>query len=320
MIKNFYTYLKKKINKYFDNITLTTINSLPFKKGVTLVDIGAAGEIEPRWKPFSSKLNYIAFEPDERSRSKIFNNKKKFLDYKILPYALSQADEQILINYCEDPQKSSKYEPNYFFLKNFPNNDRFNIIKKVAFPSTTLDSLEIKDIDFIKIDIQGSELDVIKGAKKTLKSTFGLEIEVEFLNVYKKQPLFGEICLELKNNGFEFIDFVNLSRWERHNYNYFGQCVFGDAFFIKTPESLDLENLNSNNVCSYLFILLIYNRFDIIESLLNKLSIEKRHDFKDFERHLKKAKSRNNKIRLIFKIMDKIFSLTGTNNRLHLLS
>ena len=60
MIKNFYTYLKKKINKYFDNITLTTINSLPFKKGVTLVDIGAAGEIEPRWKPFSSKLNYIA--------------------------------------------------------------------------------------------------------------------------------------------------------------------------------------------------------------------------------------------------------------------
>lgn len=83
----------------------------------------------------------------------------------------------------------------------------------------------------MKINTQGSELDVLKGATRTLRSLLGLEIEVEFVDLYKKTPLFDEIVQFLNLQRFEFIDFVNLCRWERRKYNGHGQCVFGDALF-----------------------------------------------------------------------------------------
>ena len=53
---------------YFNKKYLNALKSLPNNGEITLIDIGAAGDIEPRWKPFEEFLNYIGFEPDERSR------------------------------------------------------------------------------------------------------------------------------------------------------------------------------------------------------------------------------------------------------------
>lgn len=67
----------------------------------------------------------------------------------------------------------------------------------------------------MKLDIQGGELAVLQGAEKTLDQCLGLEIEVEFVQIYKDQPLFGDICALLGSKGMEFIDFTHLNRWER---------------------------------------------------------------------------------------------------------
>ena len=52
----------------------------------------------------------------------------------------------------------------------------------------------------------------MKGAEETLNRTLGLEIEVDFLQMYKSQPLFGEVVDYLNKFNFEFIDFVGLRR------------------------------------------------------------------------------------------------------------
>jgi hypothetical protein len=49
----------------FDTKVLT---SLLNNNAINLLDIGAAGGIEPRWKKISRKINYFGFEPDERAR------------------------------------------------------------------------------------------------------------------------------------------------------------------------------------------------------------------------------------------------------------
>ena len=39
--------------------------------GLTLIDIGAAGGVEPRWEKVCKYLNYIGVEPDARSNEKL---------------------------------------------------------------------------------------------------------------------------------------------------------------------------------------------------------------------------------------------------------
>jgi Methyltransferase FkbM domain len=56
--------------------------------------------------------------------------------------------------------------------------------------------------DVIKLDTQGSELDILKGAVKSLQGTSFIDIEVEFNPIYKSQPLFSEVDMFLRAHGF----------------------------------------------------------------------------------------------------------------------
>lgn len=159
-----------------------------------------------------------------------------------------------------------------------------------------LDDIAIPDADFLKIDTQGSELSILKGASNTLQSVLGLEIEVEFLPLYKDQPLFGEICTFLSNHEFEFIDFINLCRWQRTKHNGVGQCVFGDALFFKSPETLITKNLPNHKLASYLGCLLLYHRFDLIRRTLTLLPPLRRESFNEFQNSFLRIERRFNSI------------------------
>ena len=78
MIKSIFRATKKSINSYFLVPSLKALKVLPNNGELFLVDVGAAGEVEPRWKPFIDSLNYIGFEPDERSERLSTNQKNRF--------------------------------------------------------------------------------------------------------------------------------------------------------------------------------------------------------------------------------------------------
>ena len=60
--------------------------------------------------------------------------------------------------------------------------------------TTRLDDIpDIGTCDYLKIDVQGGELDVLKGAQRVLKDVIAVHCEVEFAPVYRDQPLFAEI-------------------------------------------------------------------------------------------------------------------------------
>ena len=271
VIKRIFTSVKKYREKAFENNLFKALNTLKFASkdfDITLIDIGAAGEIEPRWKSISRHLNYIGFEPDDRSR-KLMRNNSSCSKYHIYPNAVWDSEAKININFTKVPQVSSFYNPNANFTRLFPSPSRFDVKEVISIEAVTLDSLKISNFDFIKIDIQGGELNVLKGASESLKNTLGLEIEVEFIDLYENQPLFGDLTKFLKTKDLEFIDFMNLCRWERTSHNGFGQCVFGDALFLKSPEFM-IENHKYDNLIlsKYLGICLVYNRFDLIDRLI----------------------------------------------------
>ena len=64
------------------------------------------------------------------------------------------------------------------------------------------DLAEIQDFDAIKLDVQGAELDVLKGAQKKLSAATLVLSEVEFIPLYENQPLFGDVDGFLRAHGF----------------------------------------------------------------------------------------------------------------------
>jgi len=73
---------------------------------------------------------------------------------------------------------------------------------------TTLDDaapdfLAGDDVVFIKIDVQGFESEVLKGAQRTLARAAGVHIELSFVPLYEGQSLFQDTWNHLTNLGFE---------------------------------------------------------------------------------------------------------------------
>ena len=54
-------------------------------------------------------------------------------------------------------------------------------------------------IDFLKMDLQGAELDILRGATRTLSSIVVVHTEVNFVQMYRDQPLFA--CFEAVMRG-----------------------------------------------------------------------------------------------------------------------
>ena len=269
---------QRKINK--KNNLLKKIACETLK--ITLLDIGSAGGIERRWEPIKGELCYFGVEPDQRSSKKLIN-RCDFKKYEIFQSVIWSEKKEICFNLCNKPEVSSVFKPNRQFLDLFPDKERFKIMKTISFKSTTLD-YELKEIevDFAKIDILGGELFALMGMENHLSKCIGLEIEAEFALVYEGQPLFGDLQKYLKRIGFEFIDFTSLHRWERNQLNNYGQCIFSDGLWMRTPEYM-VKNLPQKYL-EYILICSLYGRYDlaneIIELVKPNLSLDYKKSFK----------------------------------------
>ena len=120
MIKKILLTIKKSIRDFFYVFSMKALNSLPNNGSVGIIDVGAAGEIEPRWKQFTKKLNYHGFEPDKRSREIIKNNEKISILIKYIHrhWVILRV---INFNLCRTPEVSSVFRPNRKILNNFQN-------------------------------------------------------------------------------------------------------------------------------------------------------------------------------------------------------
>ncbi|NTZ43913.1 FkbM family methyltransferase [Altererythrobacter sp. SALINAS58] len=148
--------------------------------GIALVDIGAAGAMSGRFAPARDHLHYIGFEPDARSREALLAHPQQCLSYEILPHAIGAAKGETAFHLCRKGEVSSTFCPNRELLDRFPDPARFDLIETASLPVITLDKAGIECCDFLKADIQGGELDALRGGTHRLGSCFGLELEVEF--------------------------------------------------------------------------------------------------------------------------------------------
>ncbi len=248
------------------------MKSLLGKYQLHVADVGAAGGLDSRWKFLEPNLIEILFEPGLESfkelemcseeHSIIFNS------------ALSDSKKEVNFNICRWHQASSIYEPNFNIIKNYPNPERFEVIDRITMEADSLSNLlsskNVKSLDFLKIDTQGSELEILKGAGNYIDSVIGVEVEVEFVELYKNQPLFDEVHAFLLDHGLTLID-LKRSFWSRDNISdKKGQLIFADGLYFRRPESILETNLSEERVLKAISVYLAYGYSDFAYFISNE--------------------------------------------------
>ena len=135
-----------------------------------IVDIGANPiDGDPPYLPML-KLGEICrvtgFEPQEAALQKLKNVKSQQEQY--LPYVVGDGSEKVL-NICCAEGMTSLFKPNKKILEIFHPFDIWGeITSQKNVLTRTLDSIdEILELDYLKIDVQGGELDVFQHGKKS---------------------------------------------------------------------------------------------------------------------------------------------------------
>lgn len=205
---------------------------------IVLVDVGARGGIHQRWNLPGESIKVLGFEPDHEECKRL--NEKSGKNHTYFPIALHNIKGTIELNVGQNPATSSIYLPNFPLWNRFPNTHELEVIKSIQVNCDTLDNVlasnNIHDIDFLKIDTQGSELQILEGARDALKSSiFGVDVEVEFSPIYKDQPLFPDVDNYLRDLGFVLFD-MDLARLKRKKYGKIyskGQVLWAHALYFR---------------------------------------------------------------------------------------
>jgi FkbM family methyltransferase len=169
-----------------------------------VVDVGANPiDGDPPYKAMlaAGLCEVIGFEPQAEALARL--EQKKGPRERYLPYALGDGTEKTL-NICELEGMSSLLvpEPRHLALFNlFP---IWGQVKaRIPVLTRKLDDVsEIAAMDFLKMDVQGSERDVLAHGRARLKDAVVVQTEVSFVPLYRDQPVFGEIDLALRAEGF----------------------------------------------------------------------------------------------------------------------
>ena len=216
---------------------------------VKIVDIGAnpLDGVPPYEKLLrAGDADIIGFEPNPVALAKL--NEMKGPTETYLPYAIGDGKRHTL-NFCQAPGMTSLLTPNREVLELFHGFPEWGkVIGTEEVDTQRLDDIaETAGIDMVKIDIQGGELMALSHAKKRLKSTLVIQTEVEFMPMYEGQPLFSDVDIFLRKQGFMLHRFYpTVSRVmaplvvDNNIYAELSQLFWADAIFIKDITRLSL--------------------------------------------------------------------------------
>lgn len=254
-----------------------------YEEGLGVVDVGSRGGIHPMFKEVAPLLEVVGFEPDaEEARRLQMAAVPRVKSWTHLPYGLGERDGCCTLHLCRCRGTSSFYVPNRAFLDRFPHAERFDVLRTEVVTVRSLDSL-LEDpavtmprpVDFIKIDTQGFELNILRGARTTLTNhVVALEVEVEFARLYESQPVFREVDAFLAECGFRLFK-LRRHEWVRRPYAHqpqasAGQVVFGDALYLRDP--LDPEHRwtprDAHQAEALVLVAILYDVHDLVLELL----------------------------------------------------
>jgi len=269
--------LDKSVVEYKNKL----FEALELDEEIQVLDIGASAINEaPVYKTLLDKgyAHLHAFEGDIRQVERI----KKVYAKRCTIHNdfLFDGTEQTLYLASTESGMTSLLKPREDALKFFNGFSAFgNIEQKELVQTIRLDDTQnLPYVDFVKLDIQGAELTVLKNATEKIKHCLAIQLEVSYICLYENQPSFGDVDVWMRSQGYVPHCFLEVKRWSiaptifNGNFRVPGnQLLESDVVYIRDPLNLGLLSkqqlikfvaiahhcLKSFDLCIYLLLELI---------------------------------------------------------------
>jgi len=245
---------------------------------ISILDVGAALIERPAYQSLvdAGRGRIFGFEPDQQACEQL--NREYGNPHRFFPFFVGDGGPAIFHETNWAPT-GSLYEPNSRLLEKFQNlAELVTPVATHAVNTTRLDDIaDIGDIDFIKIDVQGSELVVFENASRALSSALLIQTEVEFVELYKGQPMFADVDTFLRANGFQFHTMNGVSGRAFKPLiangdvnSAFRQSLWTDALYVR--DWMHLEDLSETKLRNYVILAHdILRSYDLVHLVLSAL-------------------------------------------------
>jgi FkbM family methyltransferase len=235
---------------------------------ITLVDVGARAESLLSVEELTSlenHINYIGFDADEEEVERLKTLPSKYFASQYISSFVSNRKETVKFKLHYDAGNSSVYDISESHTRWF---SKSPVEKELLLQADSLDNLLNQDIDFIKLDTQGNEYEILSGAERCLSTALMVEVEVEFYPIYESQKLAHDVISKMYNLGYELlylnrvfqssVAFKGISR---------GQMTFGDALFGLSRDKVLEYSLEKQK--KYCVLLINYGHIDFAFDIYN---------------------------------------------------
>ena len=187
------------------------IKILKDKNLKTIVDIGAnKGQFSLICLSINPEIKIYSFEPlkePAKKYRKLFSNAK---NVKFYNFAIGEYEETKMMNVSAKADSSSFLTIGQIQIEKFPGTECIDQLQVDVVPLNKF--IKINDINspaLLKIDVQGFELNVLKGCLDLLSSFEWIYCECSFIELYDEQTLASEIIEWLYKNNFKLAGIYN---------------------------------------------------------------------------------------------------------------
>lgn len=183
-------------------------DALPLRHDLrTVVDVGAnRGQFTLYALARFPLANIIAFEPLPRAAEHMMRLFEGAGRVEVMPFALGETEGEVVMHLSAREDSSSLLPVGERQVSTFPGTDEVGTTRAdVRTLDMVLVDRKLAQPALLKIDVQGFELSVLRGADQTLPLFHQILIEASFVELYKGQALFPDVSHHLEEHGFRLV-------------------------------------------------------------------------------------------------------------------
>lgn len=177
----------------------------------TVIDVGAnEGQYAESLLDNNYKGRIYSFEPISKPWEILSKKAARFSQWKPVHSAIGSKEETLSINVSENIVSSSIYK---VAQKSLDAEPATRIVREEKVRVTTIDNFfagehSLQGEVMLKLDVQGYELEALRGALNSLKKIKVVQVELSFVPIYEGAPLCVDIISFLQNQGFELFTLI----------------------------------------------------------------------------------------------------------------